>query len=212
MTWFGLLIALFCLERLAELVVSRRNQEWSRQRGGIEFGAGHYPVMVVLHVGLLGGALVEVWLADRPFIPGLGWPMLALVVAAQALRWWCIASLGQQWNTQASISSDLTWTSNSDLGTSNAHDDTVLNVRPRFDMRREGARVRLAGHVALSAYAYANGSQPSRVATGSRPGSERTYVGERCSIVTWPAPAFAIAGTSVTAVAPEPMTTTFLPV
>jgi len=103
MTWFGLLIALFCLERLAELVVSRRNQEWSRQRGGIEFGAGHYPVMVVLHVGLLGGALVEVWLADRPFVPGLGWPMLALVVAAQALRWWCIASLGQQWNTRVLV-------------------------------------------------------------------------------------------------------------
>jgi hypothetical protein len=33
------------------------------------------------------------------------------------------------------------------------------------------------------------------------------YVGERCSIVTWPAVA-AIAGTSVTAVAPLPITTT----
>ena len=37
------------------------------------------------------------------------------------------------------------------------------------------------------------------------------YVGERCSIVTWPAPESASAGTRVTAVAPEPMTTTFLP-
>jgi methyltransferase len=56
--------------------------------------------MVVLHTGLLAGALLEAGLADRPFIPALGWPMLALVVAAQALRWWCITTLGRQWNTR----------------------------------------------------------------------------------------------------------------
>ena len=51
----------------------------------------------------------------------------------------------------------------------------------------------------------------SRCLTASLPGTERTYVGERCSIVTWAAPAAASAGTRVTAVAPEPMTTTRLP-
>ena len=35
--------------------------------------------MVVLHTGLLVGCLVEPLVADRPFIPALGWPMLALV-------------------------------------------------------------------------------------------------------------------------------------
>ena len=44
----------------------------------------------------------------------------------------------------------------------------------------------------------------------SRAGREATYVGERCSIVTCPAVP-AIAGTSVTAVAPLPITTTFCP-
>jgi len=34
------------------------------------------------------------------FPAALGWPMLALVVAAQALRWWCIRTLGRQWNTR----------------------------------------------------------------------------------------------------------------
>ena len=48
-------------------------------------------------------------------------------------------------------------------------------------------------------------------ATGSRPGRLITYDGERCSIVTWAASG-AIAGTRVTAVAPLPITTTFLPV
>jgi hypothetical protein len=37
----------------------RSNLDWSRQRGGVEVGARHYPVMVVLHTGLLAGCLVE---------------------------------------------------------------------------------------------------------------------------------------------------------
>jgi methyltransferase len=100
MVWFTVLVAAVGVERLAELVVARRNERWSRARGAVEIGAAHYPVMVVLHVGLLVGALLEVWLGNRPFIPALGWPMLALVVAAQALRWWCIVTLGRQWNTR----------------------------------------------------------------------------------------------------------------
>ncbi|MDQ1640747.1 MAG: methyltransferase, partial [Actinomycetota bacterium] len=32
--------------------------------------------------------------------PALGWPMLVLVLAGQALRWWCIRTLGPQWNTR----------------------------------------------------------------------------------------------------------------
>lgn len=100
MGWFGLLIGLVAVERLAELVIARRNQAWSLARGAVETGVGHYPVMVVLHVGLLAGALLEVGLGDRPFLAALGWPMLALVVLAQGLRWWCIATLGRQWNTR----------------------------------------------------------------------------------------------------------------
>jgi methyltransferase len=100
MAWFTLLVALVAVERLAELVVARRNERWSVARGAVESGAAHYPFMVVLHTGLLAGALLEAWLGHRPFIPALGWPMLALVVAAQLLRWWCIATLGRQWNTR----------------------------------------------------------------------------------------------------------------
>jgi methyltransferase len=98
--WFTVLIAAVALERLAELVVARRNERWSAARGAVEVGARHYPVMVVLHVGLLVGALLEVWLAHRRFLPALGWSMFALTVAAQVLRWWCIVTLGHQWNTR----------------------------------------------------------------------------------------------------------------
>src|SRR5690625_6412305 len=70
---FTVLIGAVALERVAELVVARRNAQWAFARGGREVGFGHYPVMVVLHTALLVGALAEVWLADRPFVPALGW-------------------------------------------------------------------------------------------------------------------------------------------
>ncbi|ONK09687.1 isoprenylcysteine carboxyl methyltransferase family protein [Streptomyces sp. MP131-18] len=100
MFWYSLLIAAVGAERLAELRVARRNTAWSRERGGVEAGRRHYPLLVIAHTGLLVGCLVETWAADRPFVPALGWPMLAVVLAAQALRWWCIHTLGPRWNTR----------------------------------------------------------------------------------------------------------------
>jgi len=103
MTWYLILLFAVGVERLAELVLAQRNMAWSRARGGVEIGAGHYPVMVALHLALLVGCMVEVAVMQRPFIPALGWPMLALVVAAQGLRWWCITTLGRQWNTRVVV-------------------------------------------------------------------------------------------------------------
>jgi len=100
---FTVLVLAVGLERLAELVVARRNAAWSFARGGLESGAGHYPVMVVLHTGLLVGALAEVWLLGRVFLPALGWPMLVLALGSQALRWWCIRTLGPRWNTRVIV-------------------------------------------------------------------------------------------------------------
>lgn len=101
--WYVVLVAAVAVERLVELVVARRNLAWSRDRGGIEFGAGLYPAMVALHTALLVGCLAEVFLLHRPFLPWLGWPMLVVVLAAQVLRWWCIRTLGSQWNTRVVV-------------------------------------------------------------------------------------------------------------
>ncbi|HVV24871.1 MAG TPA: isoprenylcysteine carboxyl methyltransferase family protein [Pseudonocardiaceae bacterium] len=98
--WFTVLVGLVAVERVAELVVAKRNLAWSRARGGQESGFAHYPFMVALHTGLLAGCVLEVWLGGRPFVPTLGWPMVVLVLASQALRWWCIRTLGPQWNTR----------------------------------------------------------------------------------------------------------------
>jgi methyltransferase len=102
-TWYVVLVAAVALERVAELVVSRRNAAWSLQRGGVEYGARHYPAMVVLHTALLAACLLEVVAVGRPFVPALGWAMLLVVVASQGLRWWCITTLGHQWNTRVIV-------------------------------------------------------------------------------------------------------------
>ena len=96
---YYLLILAIGIERLAELIVSKRNARWAFANGGKEFGHNHYPVMVTIHAALLLGCVVEVWALHRPFIAWLGWPMLALVALSQALRWWCVRTLGPRWNT-----------------------------------------------------------------------------------------------------------------
>ena len=103
MPFYYALVVATCFERLAELVVAKRNARWSLARGGVETGRGHYPAMVVLHTGLLAGCLAEPWLAGRGFVPWLGVPMLLLAVAAQGLRWWCIRTLGPRWNTRVIV-------------------------------------------------------------------------------------------------------------
>ena len=100
---YTVLVGLVGVGRLGELVIAKRNLAWSRARGGVESGFGHYPFMVVLHTGLLAGCVLEVWLGGRPFLPALGWPMLALVLAAHGVRWWCMHALGRQWNTRVIV-------------------------------------------------------------------------------------------------------------
>ena len=103
MDWYVLLIGAVAVERLAEVVVANRNRAWSRPRGGVEFGARHYPAMVILHTGLLAGCLIEPIALHRTFIPAVGWPMLTIVLAAQTLRRWCITTLHRQWNTRVIV-------------------------------------------------------------------------------------------------------------
>jgi len=97
------LLAVIALERVAELVVSQRHAAALPRRGGVEYGKGHFPVMVALHVGLLAGCVIEPLALHRTFIPALAWPMLVVVVAANSLRWWCIATLGPRWTARVIV-------------------------------------------------------------------------------------------------------------
>jgi methyltransferase len=102
-TVYWALLSVIACERVAELVVSARHANALLRRGGTEYGFDHFPVMIVLHVGLLVGCVLEPLLGHRTFIPALGFPMLALTVLANGLRWWCIATLGERWTARVIV-------------------------------------------------------------------------------------------------------------
>ena len=102
-TLYLLLLGAVALERLLELAVSARNARWSFAHGGTEHGRGHFAAMVALHTALLIGCAAETVLADRPFLPALGWTALLATIGSQGLRWWCIRTLGPRWNTRVIV-------------------------------------------------------------------------------------------------------------
>ena len=102
-TLFLLLVALTAAERLVELRVGIQNRQWSLQNGGIEFGQGHWPWMVVLHTLFLLSMVGEALLFPTAIEPNWALLMLAIALSAQALRWWCIRTLGSHWNPRVII-------------------------------------------------------------------------------------------------------------
>lgn len=93
--WRDVILALVIVERLGTLWYGHRNAKALRARGGIEAGAGHYPLLVVVHAAWLG-ALILFVPRDAPVDP----VMLALFVLLMAGRGWVLVSLGPYWTTR----------------------------------------------------------------------------------------------------------------
>lgn len=93
--WPQLVVALVALQRLLELVHARRNTQTLRARGGVEHGARHYPLFVLLHAGWLL-ALFLLTPAGAP----VHWPLVGLLVLLQAARFWVLHALGPYWTTR----------------------------------------------------------------------------------------------------------------
>lgn len=88
------------VERLAELLVSRRNARLAFAAGGVETLRRHYAVMVAVHALFPLACAVEVLALRRAFPGFLGVTALVAALVAQALRWWAVATLGWRWNTR----------------------------------------------------------------------------------------------------------------
>lgn len=90
------LLAYVIAERLLELVIARRNTVGLLARGAVEVGAGHYPVMIALHVSWLAAVVAWVAITDAD----VSVPLLILYVALQGLRFWVMGTLGPYWTTR----------------------------------------------------------------------------------------------------------------
>jgi methyltransferase len=102
--WYFALLVGVALLRVVELRLSRRHQVRLLATGGKKVAEPLYPLMVVLHAGLFVASALEVWLYRRPFVLGLGLPMLGLLGLCLAGRVWVWWSLGEQWNVQILVS------------------------------------------------------------------------------------------------------------
>ncbi|MXN66566.1 hypothetical protein GR183_16745 [Stappia sp. GBMRC 2046] len=97
MTAAIVLLAFVTLQRLAELLLSRKNTQRLVEKGGVEVSPAHYPLIVALHAAWLGGLWILAWSAEvRVF-----W--LAVFVLLQLFRIWIIATLGERWTTRIVI-------------------------------------------------------------------------------------------------------------
>lgn len=94
-SWPFIILGLVAAERLFELIHAARNTRLLIAQGATELGAGHYPLIVLLHAAWL---LAIFALAPRDLPPV--WIWLGLYLVLQAARAWVIMSLGPYWTTR----------------------------------------------------------------------------------------------------------------
>ena len=107
-------------ERVAELLLSRRNARIAFARGGVESASAHFRWMTVLHALFLPACALEAyfgashqgallssihrghdWIVSPTVLQSA--PFLILALFAQVLRWWAISSLGWRWNVRVIV-------------------------------------------------------------------------------------------------------------
>lgn len=93
--WPQAIVLLVALQRTAELAYAQRNLRALLAAGGVEHGAGHYPLLVGLHASWLAAIflLVPAGAAIQPL-----WLVVFLLL--QAARIWVLAALGRFWTTR----------------------------------------------------------------------------------------------------------------
>lgn len=105
MGWLVAFLGVVVLQRLGELAISARHARRVCARGAVEHGAGHFPLIVLVHVLFPLCTIAEVVFLDAR--PGRGWPAwLVAWACAQALRYAAMRALGDRWNARILVVPD----------------------------------------------------------------------------------------------------------
>ena len=99
---FYIIVFLVIAQRLTEVFIAKRNEKWMLSQGAYEIGSSHYPYMLALHSSFFLFLIVEVMTSNNNLSP-LFPLFFILFIAVQALRIWCLRSLGPFWNTKIII-------------------------------------------------------------------------------------------------------------
>jgi len=98
---FAVFVALLLgtgLMRLAELGVSLRRMR--ARPDAVVSEPWMFPLMAVLHTGLVFLPIIEVLSLHRPAYIGIFWSCIAVLLAASGLRIWTLSTIGTSWNVR----------------------------------------------------------------------------------------------------------------
>lgn len=93
--WLWGVLAAVTAQRLGELWLANRNTRRLLGEGGVEVGARHYPLFVLLHASWLAAIALA---TPASTVPNL-W-LLTVFAVLQLGRLWVIATLGRFWTTR----------------------------------------------------------------------------------------------------------------
>lgn len=99
---FYLFIFIVISQRFIEIIISKRNANWIKARGGYEVGAAHYKYIVLTHVCFFTSLLAEVTITRPAFIIWVILPFIIFILA-QFGRVWAMSSLAEFWNTKIMV-------------------------------------------------------------------------------------------------------------
>ena len=94
---FVLFILFLCFLRVGELLLSARNAKWLLERGAVEHGSRHYPLIVALHLCFFISLIFE-YTGQQHHAFSL--PLFLFYFLLLLFKIWVITSLGKYWNTR----------------------------------------------------------------------------------------------------------------
>ncbi|MBO1004617.1 isoprenylcysteine carboxyl methyltransferase family protein [Pseudogracilibacillus auburnensis] len=100
MIYFYIILAFIMMQRLVELYIANKNEQWMRERGGIEIGSEHYKLFIFLHILFFIFLIIEVTTLYIGSELTFNFYFFLMFFLAQVGRVWCILSLGKFWNTK----------------------------------------------------------------------------------------------------------------
>ncbi|GGJ85333.1 hypothetical protein GCM10007063_04820 [Lentibacillus kapialis] len=98
-TWIWFFILAVIIQRVTELFIAKSNEKWMKSVGGIEKGEKHYKWFILLHCCFFVCIVAETSLNKHDFAE-INYFLLLIFLAAQAVRVWCMQTLGKFWNTK----------------------------------------------------------------------------------------------------------------
>lgn len=105
MIYFIIFISILAIQRISELFLSKRNENYLRSQGAIEHDKEGYKYIVIMHNLFFVSLIVEFVLLYRQL--NQYWAVLLIIfICTQLLRYWAIFSLGKRWCTKILVLED----------------------------------------------------------------------------------------------------------